>query len=111
MDGSPRLIGRRRAVQIAVGAPSTGPTLPAEVNLVRGVIVQALEDLLDCAEHRRPRLRFKMVDRQQTYEWFASPSEEPWSWRWCCEMAGLDPGAVLKALVPGWRRPLRQRHM
>jgi hypothetical protein len=47
-----------------------------------------------CESNRRHRARI----RSEACAWFSSPTFEPGSFRWVCQMLDVDPGAVRHAI-------------
>lgn len=86
------------ADNLAGESPARFATLPAAPlssakRLVAAVLAQALDDL-----------DLGGTAREDSLCWvFQSGAEQPWSFPWCCEILQLNPAAVRRRLLRGWR--------
>lgn len=81
--------------------PAQRYSLP-ERRLLLAVYESALHDLrTPCSPNRSgpdgKRLRARL--RDEALEWFAHDGVEPYSFRFCCDQLGMDPGAVRRAIT------------
>lgn len=83
---------------------STDSERPAPRNpyrrIVNAVLMQAADDL----RYLRARLQSRRYPQPHMMEaalWVASDADRPFSFVWCCDMVGRDPGVTRKKMLQG----------
>jgi len=70
------------------------------------VIVQAMKDIMNIGDSCGGGSDQKALNRQYAANWMRSESEEPTSFKWCCNTTGIN-AAKLRAFVLGRKWSVR----
>jgi hypothetical protein len=74
-----------------------------ELQLWRQVLLLAI---MDCRGQLVGVARYdKRYAQQRAHAWIFSPRKDPGSFQWCCEVLGVDPGAVHRHALSGFGLP------
>ncbi len=78
--------------------PEPSPPHSPYLRLVNAVLAQAADDI-NVLRARLKEHRYPMPHMVDAALWAASDEDRPFSFSWCCDMVGRDPGVTRRKML------------
>ena len=83
----------------AEGEPSDSPDVRACKALIAAVVLRGLDDVRRrTRDKNRGMNRAAEKNKRDALRWFRSNRKDVWSFRWMCDVLGVDEGVIKKYL-------------
>ena len=79
--------------------PSESPDIRAAKALMASVVMRALDDVRKPSRDKDGvKSRQAVAHKKDALRWFRSNRKDVWSFRWMCDVLGVDEGVIKKYL-------------